>query len=41
LKRNCARKDSGLLLADMGGILDVIDSLLFTVPVMYLYLVGF
>lgn len=38
IKRDCQVKDSGRLFPGMGGVLDVIDSIIFTAPTFYLYL---
>ena len=38
IKRDCQVKDSGKLIPGMGGVLDVIDSIIFTAPTFYLYL---
>jgi phosphatidate cytidylyltransferase len=38
IKRDCLVKDSGSLIPGQGGILDILDSVLFSAPIVYLYL---
>lgn len=41
MKRFCQVKDSGGLLPGMGGVLDALDSILFTAPIFYFHLTVF
>ena len=38
IKRDCRRKDAADTVPGFGGVLDVIDSILFAAPVAYLWL---
>jgi len=41
IKRDCQAKDSNRIFPGIGGIMDVIDSILFTAPVFYFYISKF
>lgn len=41
MKRFCKAKDSGAVLPGMGGVLDAVDSILFTAPIFYFHLTVF
>jgi len=38
IKRDCGVKDSGRVFLGLGGVLDLVDSLLFSVPIFYFYM---
>ena len=37
IKRDCSAKDSGRSFPGLGGVLDAIDSIIFTAPIFYFY----
>jgi phosphatidate cytidylyltransferase len=41
IKRDCDRKDASAAVPGFGGVLDVLDSLLFAGPVAYAFWLGF
>ena len=41
MKRDCGIKDASSIFPGLGGALDILDSLLFTAPVFYFYIVAF
>lgn len=38
LKRDCQAKDAGSIFPGLGGVLDIIDSIIFTAPIFYFYI---
>jgi len=38
LKRDCQAKDAGRIFPGLGGMLDIIDSIIFTAPIFYFYI---
>lgn len=41
IKRDCGVKDTGQYLPGLGGVLDIIDSIIFTSPIFYFYIIHF